>query len=207
MARSEQRVILASASPRRRELLERFGLPFEVIPARGEERAPEGLTPAELVERLSRAKAGEVAAAAEDREAVIIAADTVVELEGEILGKPRDEAEARAMLRRLSGRTHRVWTGVTVRRGDEHRTESVCTAVEFRPLSEEEIRAYVSTGEPLDKAGAYGYQGLACLFVEEIRGDYFNVVGLPLCRLGRMLRAFDLDLLPPASGRESEDRL
>ena len=195
MERCDFRLILASASPRRRELLERFGLPFEVVPARGEESAPEGLPPGELVRLLAEQKAAEVARTVPDAAAVIVSADTVVEIDGEVLGKPGTPERAAAMLRRLSGRTHRVWTGVCVRRGDERRTDAACTEVRFRSLAEEEIAAYVRTGEPLDKAGAYGYQSLACLFVEEIRGDYFTVVGLPLCLLGQMLRAFGVSLL------------
>ena len=195
MERCDFRLILASASPRRRELLERFGLPFEVVPARGEESAPEGLPPGELVRLLAEQKAAEVARTVPDAAAVVVSADTVVEIDGEVLGKPGTPERAAAMLRRLSGRTHRVWTGVCVRRGDERRTDAACTEVRFRSLAEEEIAAYVRTGEPLDKAGAYGYQSLACLFVEEIRGDYFNVVGLPLCLLGQMLRAFGVSLL------------
>ncbi len=194
MAYCERPLILASASPRRRELLSRFGVPFRVVPARGKELAPEGLTPGELVKCLAEHKAAEVAGN-EDADSVIVAADTVVEIDGEILGKPSGPADAGTMLRRLSGRTHRVWTGVCVRRGDRVLSEAECTAVFFRELEEDEIRAYVATGEPLDKAGAYGYQDRACLFVERIEGDYFNVVGLPMHLLGRMLRAFGVSLL------------
>ena len=195
MASSEVRLILASGSPRRRELLSRFGHPFEVIPAQGEEARPVGLTPGALVESLSEAKAAEVAARVNDPEAVILAADTVVEQDGRILGKPGTPERAEEMLAALSGGVHRVWSGVTVRRGETALTQHECTAVYFRALTSEEIAAYVATGEPLDKAGAYGYQGLASLFVERIEGDYFNVVGLPLCRLGQMLRAFGINLL------------
>ena len=194
MAYPDKRLILASASPRRRELLERFGVPFRVVPARGAETAPEGLTPGELVECLARHKAAEVAAG-EDPDSVVIAADTVVEIDGEILGKPGTPERAAEMLRRLSGRTHRVWTGVCVRQGERVLSAAEETAVRFHPLTEEEIAAYVATGEPLDKAGAYGYQDRACLFVERIEGDYFNVVGLPMERLGRMLRSFGVSLL------------
>ncbi len=194
MAYCERPLILASASPRRRELLSRFGVPFRVVPARGKELAPEGLTPGELVKCLAEHKAAEVAGN-EDADSVIVAADTVVEIDGEILGKPSGPADAGTMLRRLSGRTHRVWTGVCVRRGDRVLSEAECTAVFFRELEEDEICAYVATGEPLDKAGAYGYQDRACLFVERIEGDYFNVVGLPMHLLGRMLRAFGVSLL------------
>ena len=194
MAYCEKTLILASASPRRRELLGRFAVPFRVIPARGAETAPEGLTPGALVRCLAEHKAAEVAEG-EGPESVIIAADTVVEIDGEILGKPGTPERAAEMLRRLSGRTHRVWTGVCVRQGERILSAAEETAVRFLELEEEEIRAYVATGEPMDKAGAYGYQDRACLFVERIEGDYFNVVGLPMDRLGRMLRDFGVSLL------------
>ena len=194
MAYNDKRLILASASPRRRELLDRFGVPYEILPARGEEHSPPGLSPGETVARLAENKAAEAAAAA-GGDAVVIAADTAVELDGELLGKPGTPRRAEEMLRRLSGRDHRVWTGVCVRQGDRSLSRSECTAVRFRALSREEITAYVATGEPLDKAGAYGYQGLASLFVERIEGDFFNVMGLPLCTLGLMLREFGVELL------------
>ena len=195
MAYCEKRLILASGSPRRRELLERFGVPFEVIPAAGEESPIRDRTPGEYVEYLAREKAAQVAAQIADPAAVLIAADTVVELSGTVLGKPRTPERAFAMLSDLSGNTHRVWSGVCVREGERILSGTECTEVRFRKLSEKEIRQYIDTGEPLDKAGAYGYQGLASLFVESIRGDYFNVVGLPLCRLGQMLREFGISLL------------
>lgn len=188
-------VILASQSPRRQELLRRMGLEeFEIRPARGEEIVPEGLSVARLVEELSRQKAGEIArtARAED---VIIAADTVVAVDDRVLGKPESPRQAEEMLAGLSGRSHRVYTGVTVRRGDVERTEHECTQVVFRTLTREEIRAYVRTGEPMDKAGAYGIQGRGCVLVESIQGDYYNVVGLPVCRLAQMLREFGVDVI------------
>ena len=205
MAYHDKRLVLASASPRRRELLDRFGLAYEVIPAVGEEAAPRGLPPGELVALLAANKAAEVASRC--GEAVVIAADTVVEVDGRILGKPGTAERAVEMLSELSGRENRVWTGVCVREGDRILTRSECTAVHFRTLTKEEIRAYADTGEPLDKAGAYGYQGLACLFVDRIEGDYFNVVGLPVCTLGLMLRQFGVELLLPPSREESEDIL
>jgi len=189
------KIILASQSPRRRELLERMGLTeFEIKPATGEETASPDLAPAQLVEELSRQKAREIAlsAAAED---VIIAADTVVAADGRVLGKPHTPGEAADMLRFLSGRTHTVYTGVTVRRGEHALTQHEATDVVFRPLTEEEIAAYVATGEPMDKAGAYGIQGRGCVLVEGIRGDYYNVMGLPVCRLGLMLRKFGVEPL------------
>ena len=195
MACCKKRLIMASGSPRRRELLGRFSVPFEVIPARGEESGPEGRSAEEYVRAMALQKAAEVADRTGDRSAVIISADTAVEIGGRILGKPRDAEEAEDMLRALSGETHRVWTGVCVREGERVDTRCECTEVRFRPLTEEEIRAYAATGEPLDKAGAYGIQDRACLFVEGIRGDYFNVMGLPVCLLGRMLRSFGVELL------------
>ena len=195
MAWNEPELVLASASPRRRELLEKFSRPFSVCPARGEEAPAGAMGPEDYVRALARAKAEEVAALYAGRDAVILAADTVVERDGRILGKPASPEDAQAMLRSLSGREHRVWTGLCVRRGSLLLTGAECTRVFFRPLTDREIGAYVSTGEPLDKAGAYGYQGLACLFVERIQGDYYNVVGLPLCRLGRMLQEAGVTLL------------
>jgi len=187
-------LILASQSPRRRALLEQIGLrDFLIHPAKGEERAPDGLSPAELVEFLSRQKAAEAAAVCPGD--IIIAADTVVALGGRILGKPRSRAEAVEMLASLSGREHTVYTGVTVRRDGEAVTEHEATAVRFRALSPEEIAAYAGSGEPMDKAGAYGIQGLGALLVEGISGDYYNVVGLPVCRLAKLLARFGVDLL------------
>ena len=186
-------LILASASPRRRELLSQFNIPFTIDPAAGPENPPADTDPAGIVAALSAAKAAE--AAARHPGAVIIGADTVVALDGKILGKPSCPEDARNMLSALSGRDHRVFTGVTVRRDSTVLTETEETLVRFRPLTDREISAYTATGEPMDKAGAYGYQGLASLFVERIEGDYFNVVGLPLCRLGRMLEALGVTLL------------
>lgn len=187
-------LILASGSPRRRELLERIGLrEFSVCPADIQEVVPEGAPPEKVVMALSAQKARWVADA--HPEGLILAADTVVSLDGDILGKPRDEADAREMLRRLSGRSHSVYTGLTLRRGAEQATEYEHTQVSFRTLSDGEIDAYIASGEPMDKAGAYGVQGLGALFVTGILGDYYNVMGLPLCRLGRMLKGFGVTVL------------
>ena len=194
MAQNE-RVILASGSPRRRDLLRGLGLEFEVIVSPDEEAPHPDLSPEELVKALAEEKAAGVLALDGDGSAVIIAADTVVELDGKVLGKPGTPERAEAMLAALSGRAHRVWTGVCVRRGGRALSRAECTQVHFRELSAREIRAYTNTGEPMDKAGAYGIQGLACLFVREICGDYFNVMGLPLCTLGLMLREFDITLI------------
>ena len=188
-------IILASQSPRRRELLERIGIhSFTVRPAVGEEVMDGSLAPGQIVEALSRQKAEEVAASCGPDD-LIIAADTVVAIDGQVLGKPHDRGEAFQMLSRLSGRSHTVYTGVTVLRDGQRLTEHEATTVRFRPLTGEEIDAYIATGEPMDKAGAYGIQELGGLLVEGIEGDYFNVMGLPICRLGQMLTRFGLNLL------------
>ena len=166
---------------------------LEIIPARGEEKPHPELTPDALVKELSRCKAREVAEKHPD--ALVIGADTVVVLDGAVLGKPRDAEDARQMLARLSGRTHTVWTGVTLARGGEVLSHAERTEVRFRPLTGREIDAYVATGEPLDKAGAYGAQGIGSLFVEHLDGDFFNVMGLPLCALGNLLKSMDVSLI------------
>lgn len=178
-------IVLASGSPRRKELLETLGLEFSVVPAKGEEIAPEGAGPAETVMALSRAKAAEVAKSYPA--SLVIAADTIVWAEGRILGKPKSEDEAKAMLHMLSDNTHEVYTGVALMLGDKEAVSAECTKVFFRRLDDTEIDRYVATGEPMDKAGAYGIQGRAALMVKRLEGDYFNVMGLPLCRLGQML--------------------
>ena len=187
--------ILASGSPRRRQLLEQIGIrSFAVRPTDADESLPAGIAPGAAVELLSVRK-GEVARATADPDALILAADTVVALDGAILGKPHSREEAVSMLTILSGRTHQVYTGVTLLRGEAEHTEHEVTSVTFRPLTAAEIDAYVSSGEPMDKAGAYGIQGLGALLVERLEGDYFNVMGLPLLRLSRMLGQFGIHLL------------
>ena len=188
-------IILASQSPRRRELLEQIGLTgFLIRPARGEELTHPELTPAQLVEELSRQKALEISRTADPYD-MIIAADTVVAVDGQVLGKPHSTDQAREMLTALSGRTHTVYTGVTLRWGGQVLTRHEATSVRFRPLTAPEIDAYIATGEPMDKAGAYGIQGRGALLVEGIQGDYSNVVGLPLCLLGRMMAQLGFDAL------------
>jgi len=195
-------IVLASQSPRRRELLGQMGFTdFIVRPARGEEVVDPDLSPDKLVEELSRQKCAEVAANSEP-DALVIAADTVVAIDGTVLGKPRGVQDAFAMLSRLSGRHHTVYTGVTVRRGEQIRTAHEATRVHFRTLTNEEIEAYISTGEPMDKAGSYGIQGYGSMLVEGISGDYFNVVGLPVCLLGRMLAQFGVDTMKLAAQKE-----
>lgn len=188
------KIVLASQSPRRRALLGQMGLEFTTTSPEIDEDAFQGRAARDLVQTLSREKARLVAAQLPP-DTLVIGADTVVVRDGTILGKPRDEAEARAMLTSLAGRTHQVLTGVTVCQGDRVVTEAEETAVTFRPLTDREIAQYVATGEPMDKAGAYGIQGLGGLLVTGIQGDYQNVVGLPVCRLGQILRTFGVDCL------------
>lgn len=196
-------MILASQSPRRRELLGQMGFSFTVRPAKGEELPHPELTPAQLVEELARQKALEVSAEAEADD-VVVAADTVVAIDGKVLGKPHDKVHAAQMLSALSGREHTVYTGVAVKRGETLLVEHEATQVRFRPLTEREIDLYIQTGEPMDKAGSYGIQGYGALLVEGIRGDYFNVVGLPICRLGRMLAQVGEDVLAQCAQKCAE---
>ncbi len=218
---SPRHLILASASPRRRELLSLLGVPFEVVPSGSEEAVPPGVTPPDLALHLAEEKAREVAGGVGG--ALVLGADTVVALPGgEMLAKPADEKDARRMLRTLSGATHSVYTGLCLidsahteipdseeqsRTGCRGRAPSrpvraraaatvVATDVAFRPLTEEEIDAYVGTGEPMDKAGAYGIQGGAAGFIEYIRGDYYNVVGFPLAAVRNLLLPY-YPHLPP----------
>lgn len=185
-------MILASQSPRRYELLKLIAEDFSVIPAVGEEVVADGLPPAEVVQRLAKQKADEIRAlyAGAPKEP-IIAADTVVAIDGKILGKPKDAFDAADMLALLSGRVHSVYTGVCVIDGERECVFAEETKVEFYELSTEEIRAYIATGEPMDKAGAYGIQDKGALIVKRIDGDYYNVMGLPVGRLSRVLRGIE----------------
>ena len=182
-------ILLASASPRRRELIARLGRDVIAAATDADESIPAGTTAADVPLIIASRKAEAAAGLREADGRVIIAADTVVILDGTIFGKPRDAGDARRMLSALSGRTHTVVTGVRVIAPDGRRGFgfSETTEVTFFPLSADQIDRYVATGEPLDKAGAYGIQGEGCMLVEGIRGDYFNVVGLPVARLGRLL--------------------
>ena len=184
-------LILASQSPRRRELLGLTGLPFVVRAADIDETMDPGKAPFDEVARVSRLKAEAVARKPED---VVIAADTIVVCGGEVLGKPRNEADAFRILSVLSGRHHEVMTGMTVVCGDKAITHTEVTKIHFRELHPEEIRAYIASGEPMDKAGAYGIQGGAALFADEMVGDYYNVMGLPVCRLAVILRSLGLPI-------------
>ena len=181
-------IILASTSPRRKELLTQIGVKdYRVLSPNVDEDVDRDMPPDQLVEELSRRKAGAVRAQA-GPDALIIAADTVVSLEGEVLGKPSDETDAFRMLSALSGNRHQVYTGLTVLLGDRERTSHEMTSVTFRELEPQEIMDYISTGEPMDKAGAYGVQGVFAAFIEGVNGSYTSVVGLPAGRTYRKLR-------------------
>ena len=179
-------IILASASPRRRELLALAGVDFTVQTADVEEETAPGLTPAETVKQLAEIKAAAVAE--KNPSCTVIGADTVVASEGKILGKPKTREEAYEMLGSLSGKTHHVYTGVCIMNGEEKTVFAEETAVTFYELSDDEIYSYVDTGDCYDKAGAYGIQSGGCTLVKKIDGDYFNVVGLPVARLVRGLK-------------------
>ena len=188
------RIILASNSPRRKELLAQLGVTFEVIPSKFEEQAV-GLPPSKLVEHFAYMKGSDVAQSIQG-EALVIGSDTIVFLD-EIMGKPKHREDAFNMLKKLSGKQHQVLSGLSVINTltGESLTGYECTKVKMKELSDAEITAYINTGEPMDKAGAYAIQGMGSLFVEGIEGDYFNVVGLPLFRLGKMLEYFGMKLL------------
>lgn len=194
-------LILASQSPRRKELLERMGLrDFKIISPDLEEVMDDKLPPPQLVEKLSLEKAAAVRPLA-PQGAIVIAADTVVVLEGAILGKPRDRLDAFKILSALSGGRHQVYTGLTVLRDQRVVTDHEVTTVTFRELTGEEIEDYIATGEPMDKAGAYGIQGYGALLVSGIDGDYSNVMGLPVAKLGGILKDFGLDPMKLAARR------
>lgn len=187
-------IILASASPRRRELLSQLNLPFTVRPCGGDESIPEHLPPRELVISIAEQKLKSALSSSPiSAEDIVITADTLVFLDGTPMRKPRDEANAAAMLRALSGRTHEVCTGIALYRDGTLLSDAEMTRVQFAPLREEEIAAYVQSGEPMDKAGAYAIQGRGALLIEKIQGDYYNVVGLPLRLLSQLLRQFGID--------------
>ena len=184
-------LILASQSPRRRELLGLFRRPFIIRVADIDETMDPGLPPYDEVARVSRAKAEAIHRTNDD---IVVAADTIVVCAGRALGKPRTEAEAREMLRLLSGRDHQVMTGVTVLRGDAAVTCTEVTDIHFRPLSDKEIDSYIATGEPMDKAGAYGIQGKGALLIKGLDGDFYTVMGLPIADTVRRLKEFEKEL-------------
>lgn len=201
MTHLEPRIYLASKSPRRRELLTQIGVHFDLMlfragtredPQTNEDSLP-AETPDAYVSRVATAKASHGAHLIDMRRLAprpVLAADTTLDLDGEIIGKPRDEQEAMAILGRLSGRSHRVLTSVAIAHDDRVEQRTSVSEVRFRALGADEIRRYALTGEPLDKAGAYGIQGRAAIFIEEIRGSHSGIVGLPLCETALLLRAF-----------------
>ena len=205
MSQVESRIYLASRSPRRRELLHQIGVRFDLLVFRAppredlevsEEILP-GESPEDYVVRVARAKAAHGTNLVSERHIIprpLLAADTTIDLDGEIIGKPRDEADAAAILMRLSGRSHRVLTAIAVANGPRTEHQLNISTVRFRDLSEEEIRRYAISGEPLDKAGAYAMQGHAAMFVAEIQGSHSGIVGLPLCETALLLRRFGYPL-------------
>ena len=182
------RYILASASPRRKELFKNIKANFEVIPSDIEEIVPEGIDVEDVPEILAAQKAADIAARFPD--ALVIGADTGVFIDGRMLGKPRDREDAKEMLSLLSGRTHKVITGCSLQLGEKKISFSEVSKVTFYPLSEQEILDYIASGEPDDKAGSYGIQGKGMLLVQSIKGDYFNIVGLPVAKLSRVINDF-----------------
>ena len=191
------KLYLASASPRRRELLEQIGATFEVLPAVGEECSTKE-KPWEVAEELSEQKALEIDQKLQEEECVIVGADTVVSCDGSVLGKPKDEEHAKEMLRRLQGRSHEVYTGVTLvihMNGEQRKiTCSEKTEVTMYPMDEAQIQTYVETGEPMDKAGSYAIQGKCAVYIEKITGDYNNVVGLPVAKIYQTLLKLNIDI-------------
>ena len=188
------KIVLASGSPRRLELLKMVGIgDFKVIADTSDEIITPGLSPEEQVIKLSLKKARNVSAS-RNKDDIIIAADTLVYLEDEPLGKPESPEDAGKMLKKLSGHKHSVYTGVTLLRGNKHISKAEKTDVFFREISADEIKSYVQTGEPMDKAGSYAAQGGAAVFIKRIEGDFFNVMGLPLCRLSKMLKEFGVTI-------------
>ncbi|WP_123041296.1 Maf family protein [Cohnella candidum] len=192
-------LILASSSPRRQELVRALGLPVSVRPSQADESTPEGWAPDRIVEELAHRKAKTVwenSLGTQDTPAIVIGSDTIVVIDGDVLGKPKDEADAIGMLTRLAGRSHEVFTGVCCiglqdgKTSISHRR----TVVRMRALSPDQIRRYVASGEPMDKAGAYGIQGLGAVLVDSLEGCYFNVVGLPLSLLAEQLEAFGVSV-------------
>ena len=183
-----KKVILASSSPRRKELLQTAGVEFEIHVKDVDESVPEGTPPADAAKMTAAKKAAAIAE--EYKKDIVIGADTIVVADGKILGKPKDKADAVNMLKMLSGIEHEVITGVCILCGDEQDSFAQISRVKFYDLTDEEIEAYVSSGEPMDKAGSYGIQGLGCTLVERIEGDYFNIVGLPVAEVCRRIKKF-----------------
>lgn len=190
-----KKIILASNSPRRKDLLKQIGLEFEIDPSNYEEDMTLKMNPSKLAEHLSLGKAEDVAKRHKD--AIVISADTIVAIGGEVFGKPKTEERSKYMLQKLSGKAHSVITGFTIIDTETNKqiSKSVETKVYFKNISEEETDAYIATGEPLDKGGGYAIQGLAALFIEKIEGDYFNIVGLPIGAIVEELKNFGVKIL------------
>jgi|SRR6185437_11445900 len=190
-----KKIILASASPRRKQLLEMLGLPFIVCPSNIDENLTPGLTPSKQVEALSRQKAEAVASKFQD--AIILSADTMVMLGNELIGKPKDETDAKRMLKKISGTNHSIVTGFTLLDTKTKKivTKSTETRIWFRKMSDEEIASFVKKEKPLDKAGAYAIHELAAIFIEKIEGDYMGGIGLSVFQLAKELKKFDIDVL------------
>lgn len=203
---SETTLILASSSPRRQELIQLLGLPVVLMPSDADESAADGWTPAEMVERLSLRKAEAVRERAAERGGIIVGSDTIVVLDGQVLGKPKDDEEAVRMLSMLQGREHQVYSGVALVDAVSGRSKAAhrMTKVRIKALTEEQIRWYTATGEPRDKAGAYAIQGYGALLVDGIEGDFYNVVGLPVSLLADLLETeFGVRVRPGAVASES----
>lgn len=192
-----KKIILASKSPRRHDILNLAGYSHTVMVSDADETLPAGISPADAVRVLSVRKAEAVLSELNNEgseDFVIIAADTVVEFEGDIFGKPKDEADARRMLSAMSGKSHYVHTGVTVTDGERTVSETVSARVVMREITSEELEGYIASGAPMDKAGAYGIQGTAGAFVSSVEGDFFSIMGLPMCRLSEILREYGIGL-------------
>ena len=185
----KSKIILASASPRRKELLTRADIKFDICLKSVDETVPAGMDPASGAEHTAAVKA--MAVSFINTDAIVIGADTVVVLDNEVLGKPKDKEDAVNMLKKLSGREHEVITGVCLACGEKYETFHCVSQVRFYPLTDEEIRHYVASGEPLDKAGAYGIQGKGMMFVESIEGDFYNIVGLPVALVVRRIKELE----------------
>lgn len=197
---SPRKIVLASSSPRRQELIRSLGVPYDIRASHADETTEPGLAPEAIVETLSLRKASAVYEAldrAERRDAVIVGSDTIVVLDGAVLGKPRDEADALRMLSALQGRTHTVYSGIACIDGATGRSQAGHreTQVKMKAMDEARIRHYIATGEPMDKAGSYGIQGIGATLIEGLQGDYFNVVGLPVALLVDMLEPFGIRVL------------
>ncbi len=186
----KKKIILASGSPRRKELLARMGLEFDLMPCDADEKYDKSLSPVQVVEHLAKLKAGITNKMVKD--CIVIGADTIVAVDQLILGKPEDKAEAYEMIKKLSGRWHDVITGICMYENDEYIIEHEITRVHFVKMSDNEIEKYINTDEPYDKAGAYGVQGLAGMYIDSIEGDYYNIMGFPMAKIRNMLKSLSV---------------